>query len=177
MGSDPRPRDDRGNEHSHRNAQLRRSSGSMRPGCHPAKGLLNRAIKNTQPERAATPRFLPAPHRRKRPDRVERGSPGMIFAKAAAVLKRDIVTSLRYRSGFFFKLVSPALQLASFYYLARAVGPQFRPGRPGELHPEPPTDPDVNLSIHPARATQRRLPPSIKTRRSSGYPLTPSRRG
>jgi hypothetical protein len=38
------------------------------------------------------------------------------------------------------------------------------PGRPGELHLEPPTDPDVNLSIHPARATQRRLPPSIKTK-------------
>jgi hypothetical protein len=27
------------------------------------------------------------------------------------------------------------------------------PGRPGEFRPEPPTDPDVNLSIHPARAT------------------------
>src|SRR5271165_2496403 len=51
------------------------------------------------------------------------------------------------------------------------------PGRPGEFRPEPPTDPDVNLSTHPARATQRRLPPSIKTRSSSGYPLTPSRRG
>jgi hypothetical protein len=48
------------------------------------------------------------------------------------------------------------------------------PGRPGEFHPEPPTDPDVNLSIHPARATQRRLPPSIKTGGSSGCPLTPS---
>jgi hypothetical protein len=45
--------------------------------------------------------------------------------------------------------------------------------RPGEFRPEPPTDPDVNLSIHPARATQRRLPPSIKTRSSSGCPLTP----
>src|SRR5271167_5135756 len=51
------------------------------------------------------------------------------------------------------------------------------PGRPGEFRPEPPTDPDVNLSIHPARATQRRLPPSVKTWSSSGYPLTPSRRG
>ena len=51
----------------------------------------------------------------------------MIFAKAAAVLKKDILTSVRYRSGFFLKLVSPALQLATFYYLARAVGPQFRP--------------------------------------------------
>jgi hypothetical protein len=30
------------------------------------------------------------------------------------------------------------------------------PGRPGEFHPEPPTDPDVNLSIHPARATPRK---------------------
>ena len=49
------------------------------------------------------------------------------------------------------------------------------PGRPGEFHSEPPTDPDVNLSIHPARATQRRLPPSIKTRSSSGFPLTPPR--
>ena len=51
----------------------------------------------------------------------------MIFLKAAAVIKKDILTSVRYRSGFFFKLVSPALQLATFYYLARAVGPQFRP--------------------------------------------------
>src|SRR5215470_1622803 len=51
------------------------------------------------------------------------------------------------------------------------------PSRPGELHPEPLTDPDVNLSIHPARATQRRLPPSIKTRSSSGYPLSPSQCG
>jgi len=30
------------------------------------------------------------------------------------------------------------------------------PGRPGDLHPESPTDPDVNLSIHPARATPRK---------------------
>jgi hypothetical protein len=49
------------------------------------------------------------------------------------------------------------------------------PGRPGELHPEPPTDPDVNLAIHPARATQRTLPPSSKTRSSSGCPLLRSR--
>jgi hypothetical protein len=30
------------------------------------------------------------------------------------------------------------------------------PSRPGELHPGPLTDPDVNLSIHPARATPER---------------------
>jgi hypothetical protein len=75
-----------------------------------------------------------------------------------------------------------SLPVASWlgFRLAAAVRvsrPVELPGRPGEFRPEPPTDPDVNLSIHPARATQRRLPPSIKTRSSSGYPLTPSRRG
>src|SRR5262252_2035810 len=30
------------------------------------------------------------------------------------------------------------------------------PGRPGVFRPEPPTDPDVNLSIHPARATLKK---------------------
>jgi hypothetical protein len=35
-----------------------------------------------------------------------------------------------------------------------AFDPALRPSRPGESHPEPLTDPDVNLSIHPARATQ-----------------------
>src|SRR6202023_1961927 len=33
---------------------------------------------------------------------------------------------------------------------------------PGELHPEPLTDPDLTLSRHPARATARRLPPSVE---------------
>jgi Ca2+-binding RTX toxin-like protein len=35
------------------------------------------------------------------------------------------------------------------------------PSRPGEFHPEPLTDPDLILSHHPARATARRLPPSV----------------
>ena len=38
------------------------------------------------------------------------------------------------------------------------------PSRPGEFHPEPLTDPDLTLSCHPARATARRLPPSIEYR-------------
>jgi hypothetical protein len=29
-----------------------------------------------------------------------------------------------------------------------------RPSRPGDFHPEPLTDPDLNLSIYPARLTQ-----------------------
>src|SRR6266704_6180928 len=44
-----------------------------------------------------------------------------------AVLKKDILTAIRYRNGFVFGAVAPALQLATFYYLSRAVGPQFRP--------------------------------------------------
>ena len=32
----------------------------------------------------------------------------------------------------------------------------FRVSSPGEFRPEPPTDPDVNLSIHPARATLKK---------------------
>src|SRR6478736_6322453 len=43
------------------------------------------------------------------------------------------------------------------------------PSRPGEFHPEPLTDPDVNLSIHPARVTARRLPPSAEPSGSSWY--------
>ncbi len=36
--------------------------------------------------------------------------------------------------------------------------------RPGEFHPEPLTDSDANLSIHPARANARRLRPSTNYR-------------
>src|SRR5205807_3229803 len=42
---------------------------------------------------------------------------------------------------------------------------------------QPLTEPDVNLSAYPARATQRRPPPSIETRSSSGCPLTRIRTG
>ena len=42
-------------------------------------------------------------------------------------------------------------------------GEHLLPSRPGEFHPEPLTDPDVILSHHPARATARRLPPSVES--------------
>jgi ABC-2 type transport system permease protein len=51
----------------------------------------------------------------------------MILDKMAAVLKKDLLTGLRYRNGFVFAIVAPALQLATFYYLSRAIGPEFRP--------------------------------------------------
>lgn len=51
----------------------------------------------------------------------------MIVAKIFAVLKKDVITALRYRNGFVFTIAAQCAQLATFYYLARAVGPQFRP--------------------------------------------------
>jgi ABC-2 type transport system permease protein len=51
----------------------------------------------------------------------------MILDKAVAVLKKDLLTAIRCRNGFVLNAVAPAAQLATFYYLARAVGPQFRP--------------------------------------------------
>src|ERR1700720_3409300 len=41
------------------------------------------------------------------------------------------------------------------------------PSRPGEFPPEPLTDPDLTLSRHPARATERRLPPPVENWSSS----------
>jgi endoglucanase len=80
----------------------------------------------------------------------------------------------------FYSTVEPAIDLTAPSFLMfswRIAGAPSGPSRPGEFHPGSLTDPDVNLSIHPARAIQRRLPPSIKTRSSSGCPLTPSRCG
>jgi len=51
----------------------------------------------------------------------------VIMGKAIAVLKKDTLSAVRYRNGFVFGIVAPAAQLATFYYLSRAVGPQFRP--------------------------------------------------
>src|SRR5579864_201725 len=51
----------------------------------------------------------------------------MIVDKTVAVLKKDLLTAIRYRNGFVLNTIAPAAQLATFYYLARAVGPQFRP--------------------------------------------------
>lgn len=51
----------------------------------------------------------------------------MIAYKIFAVLKKDCVTAARSRSGFAFAALAQAAQVATFYYLARAVGPKFRP--------------------------------------------------
>ena len=51
----------------------------------------------------------------------------MILDKAAAVIKKDFLNALRYRNGLLLNAFAPVAQLIMFYYLARAVGPQFRP--------------------------------------------------
>lgn len=51
----------------------------------------------------------------------------MIVAKLLAVLKKDVITAMRYRNGFLLSLLAQGAQLAAFYFLSRAVGPQFRP--------------------------------------------------
>jgi len=50
-----------------------------------------------------------------------------MVAKAVAVLQKDFLTAVRYRNGLLLSAFAPAAQLLTFYYLSRAVGPQFRP--------------------------------------------------
>ena len=62
-------------------------------------------------------------------------------------------------------------------HCADIVNVSSLPSRPGEFHPKPLTDPDVNLSIHPARVTAPRLPPSADVLGSSQFdPVGPSQR-
>jgi ABC-2 type transport system permease protein len=47
--------------------------------------------------------------------------------KMAVVLSRDLRTAVRYRTGFVLPTLGAIAELAAFYYLARAIGPGFRP--------------------------------------------------
>ncbi len=49
------------------------------------------------------------------------------FDKLGAVLRRDLLTSLRHRNGAIVLVAGITAELAGFYYLARAIGPTFRP--------------------------------------------------
>jgi ABC-2 type transport system permease protein len=51
----------------------------------------------------------------------------LIFDKLAAILRRDLLTAIRHRSGFVVTLVGLFVELSAFYYLSRAIGPGFRP--------------------------------------------------
>jgi ABC-2 type transport system permease protein len=50
-----------------------------------------------------------------------------LLDKLRAVVRRDLLTALRYRRAYWALWIGIALELATFYYLARAVGPSFRP--------------------------------------------------
>ena len=47
--------------------------------------------------------------------------------KAWAIFRRDVLTALRYRSAFLLTIAGAITELAAFYYLAKAIGPGFRP--------------------------------------------------
>jgi len=52
----------------------------------------------------------------------------LLFDKLRAILRRDLLTAIRHRTGFVVTAVGLLTQLAAFYFLARAIGPGFRPG-------------------------------------------------
>jgi ABC-2 type transport system permease protein len=51
-----------------------------------------------------------------------------LMDKLYAILRRDLLTAVRHRSGFVLSLVGVFTELAAFYFLSRAIGPGFRPG-------------------------------------------------
>lgn len=50
-----------------------------------------------------------------------------LLDKSYAIVRRDFLTGVRYRAGFSIGALSAVAEMAAFYYLARAVGPGFRP--------------------------------------------------
>lgn len=48
--------------------------------------------------------------------------------KLHAILRRDLLTAIRHRSGFAITFAGLLTQLTAFYFLSRAIGPGFRPG-------------------------------------------------
>jgi len=47
--------------------------------------------------------------------------------KLTAIARRDLLTTVRYRNGFILGAVGVFAEMLAFFYLARAIGPQFRP--------------------------------------------------
>ncbi len=50
-----------------------------------------------------------------------------LLDKMVVIARRDLLTAIRYRTGFLITAAGAAAELAAFYYLARAIGPGFRP--------------------------------------------------
>jgi ABC-2 type transport system permease protein len=47
--------------------------------------------------------------------------------KLLAIARRDLLTAVRYRTGFALHGAGMLIEIVTFYYLSRAVGPQFHP--------------------------------------------------
>ncbi len=47
--------------------------------------------------------------------------------KLFSIARRDLLTALRYRTGFMLHGAGMLIEIVALYYLARAVGPQFHP--------------------------------------------------
>ncbi|HWX93953.1 MAG TPA: ABC transporter permease [Terriglobales bacterium] len=52
---------------------------------------------------------------------------GALLDKTVVIVRRDVLTATRYRTGFLLGAAGALTELAAFYYLSRAVGPGFRP--------------------------------------------------
>lgn len=50
-----------------------------------------------------------------------------VFEKLFAILRRDLLTAARHRTGLGVQVIAVLVELAGFYFLARAVGPGFQP--------------------------------------------------
>jgi ABC-2 type transport system permease protein len=50
-----------------------------------------------------------------------------LLDKTVVIVRRDVLTAMRYRTGFVLGGAGAITELAAFYYLSRAVGPGFRP--------------------------------------------------
>ena len=50
-----------------------------------------------------------------------------LLDKMLAITRRDLLTAIRYRTGFVIIAAGALAELAAFYYLSRAVGAGFRP--------------------------------------------------
>jgi ABC-2 type transport system permease protein len=50
-----------------------------------------------------------------------------LLDKTVVIVRRDLLTTVRYRTGFLLSAAGAITELAAFYYLSRAVGPGFRP--------------------------------------------------
>lgn len=47
--------------------------------------------------------------------------------KLGAIVRRDVLTTVRYRNGFLLGAIGVFTEMLAFFYLSRAVGPAFRP--------------------------------------------------